>query len=190
MSIVKNGMALGKSNDILANMTSPLFILGIYMVFPIFYIFEKFNVMLQSKTIIVSLMISSSKYVIQKLQECREEIIFSDIIDRVNKLIDDNDIYDLMLSRNIKRKDNNQHINIEECYRRDYYRIIDMAIESIHTYFNATDINIHKQMEQIFTNIDIIKDYQELCKEYLIAEIRCYKKYYNNMNLNNIINFF
>ena len=29
-----------------------------------------------------------------------------------------------------------------------------MAIESIHTYFNATDINIYKQMEQIFTNID------------------------------------
>ena len=28
-----------------------------------------------------------------------------------------------------------------------------MAIESIHTYFNATDINIYKQMEQIFTNI-------------------------------------
>ena len=52
-------------------------------------------------------------------------------------------------------------------YRRDYYRIIDMAIESIHTYFNATYINIYKQMEQIFTNIeqniDIIKDYLELC---------------------------
>ena len=39
-------------------------------------------------------MISSSKSVIQKLQECREEIIFSDIglIYGVNKLIDDNDI--------------------------------------------------------------------------------------------------
>ena len=47
-----------------------------------------------------------------------------------------------MLLRKIKRKDNNQHINIEEFYRSDYYRIIDMAIESIHTYFNATDINI------------------------------------------------
>ena len=46
-------------------------------------------------------------------------------------------------------------------------------------------------MEQIYTNtdhtIDIIKDYPELCKEDLIAEIRCYKKRYNNMNLNNII---
>ena len=43
-----------------------------------------------------------------------------------------------------------------------------MAIESIHTYFSATDINIYKQMEKIFTNteqnIDIIKDYPELCK--------------------------
>ena len=37
-------------------------------------------------------------------------------------------------------------------YRKYYYRIIDMAIESIHTYVNATDINIYKQMEQIFTN--------------------------------------
>ena len=90
-------------------------------------------------------MISSSKSVIQKLQECIEEIIFSDIIDLVNKLIDDNDIDDLMLPIKIKTKDNNQHINIEEYYRRDYYRIIDMAIESIHTYFNATDINIYKK---------------------------------------------
>ena len=102
-----------------------------------------------------------------------------------------------------------------------------MEIESIHTYFNATDINIYKQMEQIFTNIehniDIIKGYSELCKENLIAEIiiivnicsiclyilisvalqyvcidsisisiiyRCYKKRYNNMNLNNIITHF
>ena len=36
------------------------------------------------------------------------------------------------------------------------------------TYLNATDINIYKQMEQIFTNteqnIDIIKDYPELYK--------------------------
>ena len=39
--------------------------------------------MLQSKTITVNLMISSYKSVIQKLQECREEIIFSDIVDRV-----------------------------------------------------------------------------------------------------------
>ena len=81
-------------------------------------------------------MISSSKSVIQKLKECREEIIFSDIIDRVNKLIDDNyiinNIDDLMLPRKIKRNDNNQYINIEEFYRRDYYRIIDMTIESIH----------------------------------------------------------
>ena len=49
-------------------------------------------------------------------------------------------------------------------------------------------------METIFTNteqnIDIIKDYQEICKEDLIAVIRCYKKRYNNMNLNNIITNF
>ena len=49
-------------------------------------------------------------------------------------------------------------------------------------------------MEQIFTNteqnIDIIKYYPELCKEDLIAENRCYKKRYNNMNLNNIITNF
>ena len=49
-------------------------------------------------------------------------------------------------------------------------------------------------MEQIFTNteqnIDIIKDYPELCKEDLIAEIICYKKRYNNMNLKNIITNF
>ena len=36
-------------------------------------------------------------------------------------------------------------------------------------------------MEQIFTNIeqniDIIKEYPELYKEYVIAEIRYYKKY-------------
>ena len=83
-----------------------------YMVFPVISIFEKFNVMLQSKTIIVSLMISSSKSVIQTLQECIEELIFSDIIDVVNNLID-NDIDDLMLLRKIKRKYNNQHINIE-----------------------------------------------------------------------------
>ena len=67
-------------------------------------------------------------------------------------------------------------------YRRGNYRIIDMVIESIHTYFNATDI--YKQMEQIFTNTEqniyIIKDYQELCKEYFISKIRCYKKCYNN----------
>ena len=37
----------------------------------------------------------------------------SDTINRVNKLIDDNDIDELMLPRKIKRKDNNQHINIE-----------------------------------------------------------------------------
>ena len=36
-------------------------------------------------------------------------------------------------------------------YRRDYYRIIDMVIELIKTYVNATDINMYKQMEQIFT---------------------------------------
>ena len=29
-----------------------------------------------------------------------------------------------------------------------------MAIESIHKYFNATDINIYKQMEHIFTNTE------------------------------------
>ena len=187
----KNGMTSGKSTSILANMKSPLFILGIYMVFSIISILEKFNVNLQSKTITVSLMISYSNFFFPKLQKCREEIIFSDIIDLVNKCIDDNDIDDLVLPRKIKRKDNNQHITIEELYRRDYYRIIDMAIESIHTYFNATDINIYKEMEQIFTNtehnIDIIKDYTELCKEDLIAEIRCYTKCYNNMNLNNII---
>ena len=40
-------------------------------------------------------------------------------------------------------------MNIEEFYQRDYYRIIDMTIELIHTYFNETDINIYKQMEQI-----------------------------------------
>ena len=56
-------------------MKSPLFILGISTVFPIISILEKFNVMLQSKTITVSLMISPSKSVIQKLQEFREEII-------------------------------------------------------------------------------------------------------------------
>ena len=109
-------------------------------------------------------------------------------------MIDDNDIDDLMLLRQIKRKDNNQHINIETFYRRDYYRIIDMAIESIHTYFNATDITITKKMEQIFSNteqnIDIIKDYPELCKEDFIAEIICYKKRYNNINMNNIITNF
>ena len=97
--------------------------------------------MLQSKTITESLMLSSSKSVIQKLQECREEIIFSDIIDRLNKLIDDNYmimiIDDLILPRKIKRKDN-QHINIDTFYRRDYYRIIYMATESIYTYFKAT----------------------------------------------------
>ena len=69
-----------------------------------------------------------------------------------------------------------------------------MAIESINTYFNATYINIYKQMEHIFTNtehnIDIINDYPGLCKEDLIAEIRCYQKRYNNMNLNNIIIYF
>ena len=55
-----------------------------------------------------------------------------------------------------------------------------MEIKSIHTYCNATDINIYKRMEQMFTNtekhIDIIKYYPELCKEDLIANIRCYKK--------------
>ena len=44
-------MASGKSTDILANMKLPLFIIGISMVFPIISILEKFNVMLQSKTI-------------------------------------------------------------------------------------------------------------------------------------------
>ena len=39
-------------------------------------------------------------------------------------------------------------------YRRDYYRIIDMAIESINTYFNAIDINIYKQIEHIFTTTE------------------------------------
>ena len=58
---------------ILANMKLPSFILGIYMVFPIISIFEKFNVILQSKTITVSLMISSLKSVIQKLQECSKK---------------------------------------------------------------------------------------------------------------------
>ena len=42
-------------------------------------------------------------------------------------------------------------------------------------------------MEQIFTNTEqntnIIKYYPDLCKEDLIAEIRYYKKRYNNMNL-------
>ena len=46
-------------------------------------------------------------------------------------------------------------------------------------------------MEQIFKNteqnIDIIKYYPEVCKEDLIAEIICYEKRYNNLNLNNII---
>ena len=61
----------------------------------------------------------------------------------------------------------------------------------MHTYLNATVINIYKQIEQIFINTEqnmyILKYYPELCKEDLIAEIRCYKKHYNNMNLNNII---
>ena len=43
-----------------------------------------------------------------------------------------------------------------------------MAIDPIHTYFKAIDINIYKQMEKIFTNTDqnivIIKYYPELCK--------------------------
>ena len=81
------------------------------IIFPIISILEKFNIMLQSKTITVSLMISSLKPVIQKLQECREEIIFSDIIDRVNKFIDDNDIDDLMLPRKMKRKDNRRIVS-------------------------------------------------------------------------------
>ena len=59
-----------------------------------------------------------------------------------------------MLPRKIKRNDNNQHINIDKFYQRDYYRIIDMEIESINTYFNAIDINIYKQMEHIFTNTE------------------------------------
>ena len=49
-------------------------------------------------------------------------------------------------------------------------------------------------MEHIFTNIeqhfDKIKDYPELCKDNLIADIRCYKKRYNNINLHNIITNF
>ena len=157
-------MVSDKSTGILANMKSPLFILGISIVLPIISILEKFNVMLQSKTITVSLMISSSKPVIQKLHEFRE-VIFSDIIDRVNKLIFDNDINELMLPKQIMKNYNNQHINIEECYRRDFYRIIDMECESINTYFSATDINIYNQMEHIFTNtepnidIGLIKDY-------------------------------
>ena len=79
-------------------------------------------------------------------------------------------------------------------YQRDYYRIIYMANEAINTHFNAPDINIYKQMEHIFTNTEqhiyIIKYYPELCKEDLIDEIRCYKKRYNNLNLNNIITNF
>ena len=47
-------MASGKSTGILANMKSPLFSLGISMVFSIISILEKFNV-----TIIVSLIIIS-----------------------------------------------------------------------------------------------------------------------------------
>ena len=54
-----------------------------------------------------------------------------------------------------------------------------MAIDSINTYFNATDINIYKQIEHIFTNIeqniDKIKYYPELCKEYLIVKMIYYK---------------
>ena len=97
-------MSSGKSTGILANIKSPLFILGIsnHMVFLIISILEKFNVKLQSKTITVSLTISSSKSIIQKLHECRKYIIFSDIIDRVNKLSNYNDIDDLMLQRKIK----------------------------------------------------------------------------------------
>ena len=98
----KNGMASVKYTGILANMKSSyLFLAYLWYIwyFPITSILEKINVMLQSKTITLSLMISSSKSVIEKLQECREEIIFSDIIDRVNKLIDDNDIDELMLPR-------------------------------------------------------------------------------------------
>ena len=114
------------------------------MVFPIISILEKFNVMIQSKIITVILMISSSKSVIQKIQECREVIIFSDIIERVNKFIDDNDIDELMLPRKIKRKDNNQHINIEEFYRRDYYRIIDRQLSQY--------IHILMQHILIYTN--------------------------------------
>ena len=98
----KNGMASVKYTGILANMKSSyLFLAYLWYIwyFPIISILEKINVMLQSKTITLSLMISSSKSVIEKLQECREEIIFSDIIDRINKLIDDNDIDELMLPR-------------------------------------------------------------------------------------------
>ena len=59
-------------------------------------------------------------------------------------------------------------------------------------------ILIYKKREQIFTNTEqnidiitiIIKDYPELSKEDLFAEIRCYKKRHNNMNLNNIITNF
>ena len=64
----KNGMDSGKFTGILANIKSPLFILGIsnHMVFLIISILETFYVKLQSKTITVSLMISSSKSIIQK----------------------------------------------------------------------------------------------------------------------------
>ena len=66
-------MATGKSTGILANIKSPLFIVGISMEFPIISILEKFNVMLQSKTITVSLMISSSNSVIQKLKNAEKK---------------------------------------------------------------------------------------------------------------------
>ena len=50
-------------------------------------------------------------------------------------------------------------------YRRDYYKIIAMEIESIHTYFNATYINIYKQMEHIFTNRTTVQN-NDIIKEY------------------------
>ena len=139
-------------NRLVYNIKSPLFILCISMVFPIISILETFYVMLQNYYCTFNYFIFKICHLKTTRMQRRNHI--NDIIDRVNKLIDDNDINELMLPGKIKLKDINQHINIEEFYRRDYYRIIDMVIESIHTYFNATDINIYKQIEQIFTNTE------------------------------------
>ena len=49
-----------------------------------------------------------------------------------------------------------------------------MAIESIHTYFNAKYFNIYKQMEQIFTNTEQnidIKTTQSYVKKILLPKL-------------------
>ena len=86
-----------------------------------------------------------------------------------------------------RQYNNNGILSSEEYYRRDYYKIIDNAIEAFDKYFNSTDIALYKNMEHILnensTSLLVLERFPEINISVLDAEL----KFYSNTNQRNFI---